>query len=652
MTSAAKALEQVVSSLPDGGEARPGQKAMAEAVARVLDGDRHLVVQAGTGTGKSLAYLIPAILSGKTVVVATATKALQDQLAKKDLPFLQEKLGRKFKFAVLKGRSNYICMQRLKELAVEGTQEELSDASAAASGSIGSEIVRLRSFAERTETGDRSELSFEPKPRAWGLVSVSADECPGARKCPSGGECFAEKARQEAAESDVIVVNMHLYGSHLASGGVVLPEHQAVVFDEAHELEDVVSESLGVDVSGGRLRALAAAARNSLGIRRGGPPSAASAAVDELSALAERLDDQLCLCMDKRLPGGASGDLAEVLRLSAVSLRKIEKLLDTGAKRARPGGSDPADGDLAADSDKSTRSLGAIAHCRDEIEGLATPDDDNNVLWVEGGERSPRLRSAPIDVSPVMSTLVFERIPTVMTTATVPPGLGTRLGAEPDQLDVMDAGSPFPYEQNALLYCAVHMPDRRRVGDEVVEAMQHDELAALIDAAGGRTMALFTSRRALVKATEALRARVSHPILAQDDLPKPALIEAFSKDPSTCLFATLSFWQGVDVPGPTLSLVAIDRLPFPRPDDPLIAARRDRAGALAFKTIDLPRAATLLAQGVGRLVRTTNDRGVVAVFDPRLATASYRWDLVRALPPMRRTRVRAEAEAFLRAIRD
>lgn len=628
---------------------------MAEGVARALDGNRHLVVQAGTGTGKSLAYLVPTILSGKTVVIATATKALQDQLAKKDLPFLQEKLRQKFKYAVLKGRSNYICVQRLKELAVEGTQEELGEAEPAptagrgGASSLGEEIVRLQEFARATESGDRAELSFEPRPRAWGLVSVSADECPGARRCPSGGECFAEKARREAAESEVVIVNMHLYGSHLASGGMVLPEHDAVVFDEAHELEDVVSESLGVEVGGGRLRALAAAARSALGVRRGAARSAGSDLVDELFGLSDRLDDQLRLLMDTRLVDGTGAELAEVLRLCAVSLGKLEKLLDNRAAQGTSGASKAGEG--AGDADKSTRALGAIEHCHRELEALNRTDEEK-VLWVDGGDRSPRLHSAPIDVAPVMSTLVFERIPAVMTSATIPPGLGSRLGAEPEQLDVMDAGSPFPYEQNALLYCAVHLPARRRVGDDVVEAMQHDELAALIDAAAGRTLALFTSRRALVKATEALRPRLEYPILAQDDLPKPALVAAFSADPSTCLFATLSFWQGLDVPGPTLSLVAIDRLPFPRPDDPLMAARRDRAGVLAFKTIDLPRAATLLAQGAGRLIRTATDCGVVAVLDPRLATASYRWDLVRALPPMRRTRVRAEAEAFLRAIRD
>lgn len=657
MTSPKRALQRVVGALPGGGEARQGQVDMAEAVAHALDNGRHLVVQAGTGTGKSLAYLVPAILSGKTVVVATATKALQDQLAKKDLPFLQDHVGRKFDFAVLKGRSNYVCMQRLRELGFEGEQLGLEEAAAEAgpgptpgrTSRLGEEILKLKEFAAETDTGDRAELSFEPDQRAWGLVSVTAEECPGARECPSGGDCFAEKARQAAADSDVVIVNMHLYGAHLSSGGMVLPDHQAVVFDEAHELEDIVSESLGFELSGGRLRALAAGARNALGVRRGGPATPASTTVEELFSLVDQLDYHLRPLMDRRLPAGPEGELREVLQLTAVRLGALEKLLEAAATSSR-GGTEAADGVTPA-TDRAARSLLAIEHCSADLTRLKSSDDER-VTWVEGGERAPRLRSAPADVAPVMSTHVFERIPAVMTTATAPPGIGPRLGADPGELDALDVGSPFPYEQNALLYCAVHLPDRRRAGDEKVEAMQHDEIAALIEAAGGRTLALFTSRRALTKATAALRERLSVPILAQDDLPKPALVAEFAADPATCLFATLSFWQGVDVPGQTLSLVVIDRLPFPRPDDPLMAARRDRAGALAFKSVDLPRAATLLAQGAGRLIRTAADRGVVAVLDPRLATASYRWDLVRALPPMRRTRLRAEAEAFLRAIRE
>jgi ATP-dependent DNA helicase DinG len=257
------------------------------------------------------------------------------------------------------------------------------------------------------------------------------------------------------------------------------------------------------------------------------------------------------------------------------------------------------------------------------------------------------MRSAPLDVSETMASEVFSKMPVVMTSATMPRGLARRIGAPAGATTQLDVGSPFSYKANGLLYCAVLLPDRRR---PEAEAAIHDEIEALVLAAGGRTLALFTSRRAMTAAGEVLAARLPWPVLVQGELPKAALLEALSSQSAACLFATMSFWQGVDVPGPALSLVVIDRIPFPRPDDPLMAARRDAAGGAGFQRVDLPRAATLLAQGAGRLIRTATDKGVVAVLDPRLATASYGPALVRALPPMRRTKDRAEAEAFLRQI--
>ncbi|HEX7095960.1 MAG TPA: ATP-dependent DNA helicase, partial [Acidimicrobiales bacterium] len=275
---------------------------------------------------------------------------------------------------------------------------------------------------------------------------------------------------------------------------------------------------------------------------------------------------------------------------------------------------------------------------------------DTDVAWVEGPAASPVLRVAPVDVAAILREQLWPHRTLVLTSATLPPNLAVRLGCDPDTFDSIDVGSPFDYENAALLYCPAGMPDPRSPG---YRAALLDELESLIVAAGGRTLALFTSWRAMRDAVEHLRPRLPWRILVQGELPKPALIEGFSSDESSCLFATMSFWQGVDVPGASLSLVTIDRLPFPRPDDPLLDARRELAGAAAFRAIDVPRAATLLAQAAGRLVRTASDRGVVAVLDPRLATnRSYRWDIVRALPPMRRTRHRAEAEAFLRELRD
>ncbi|MDP9388942.1 MAG: ATP-dependent DNA helicase, partial [Actinomycetota bacterium] len=275
----------------------------------------------------------------------------------------------------------------------------------------------------------------------------------------------------------------------------------------------------------------------------------------------------------------------------------------------------------------------------------AAPVPAGHVAWVEELAGGPALRVVPVDVASLLAERLWGEVTAVLTSATVPPLLARRLGIDPERHDDLDVGSPFPHAEHALLYCAAHLPDPRRPEHP---AALHDELEVLVRAAGGRTLALFTSRRAMAAAAEALAPRLPWPVLTQGDLPKPALVAAFAENEHSCLFATMGFWQGIDVPGPSLSLVTIDRIPFPRPDEPLVQARRDLAGPHAFRLVDLPRAATLLAQGAGRLLRTAEDRGVVAVLDPRLASAGYRWDLVRALPPMRRTRHRSDVEAFLR----
>ncbi|HEY3484420.1 MAG TPA: ATP-dependent DNA helicase, partial [Ilumatobacteraceae bacterium] len=278
---------------------------------------------------------------------------------------------------------------------------------------------------------------------------------------------------------------------------------------------------------------------------------------------------------------------------------------------------------------------------------LALGYGDEHVAYVSGSPDTPRLEVAPLDVGPALSEGVWTKTTAVLTSATIPTSLPARLGMPPERVDIADVGSPFDYENHSLLYCAMHLPDPRAEG---FRRATHDELVALIEAAGGRTLALFTSWSAMDAAAAAVRERVDFPVLTQRDLPKPALVRAFSDDESACLFATAGFFQGVDVPGRTLSLVVIDRIPFPRPDDPLLSARRELLGPAAFAQIDVPRAAMMLAQAAGRLIRNAEDRGVVAVLDRRLGSARYRWDIVRALPPMKRTRERSEVEAFLREI--
>ena len=617
------ALQQVVDELP-GGSSRPGQEAMAEAVAKAVASGRHLVVQAGTGTGKTLAYLVPAILSGKRTVVATATKALQDQLAGKDLPFLTEHLDRPFAWAVLKGRSNYLCRQRLDEALAGEVQLSLGSSLDPADKPSTADLQELADWAEVTLTGDRAELAREPRSATWAAVSTGSDECPGATKCPRGDDCFAEDARHLAAAADVIVVNTHLYGTNLAAGGAVLPEHDLVVFDEAHQLEDTVSETTGAELTGGRLTALAHVVGGIIDDQ---------SLKDGLLAAGDRLAAALAPEVGTRLRRGPSEDLASVLASSRARL-------DEAAAALRRIQSDAADVKT-----RKERALKAVTTLQADIDVTMdlTPDV---VAWVEQPGREPKLCVAPLDVAPVLTEFVWEHRTAVLTSATIPPGLAGIVGLDAAKVAEMDAGSPFDFAADALLYCAAHLPDPRRPGYE--EAL-HEELKALITAAGGRTLALFTSYRAMQAAADALRGELATPVLVQGDLPKPALTLAFAEDEATSLFATLSFWQGVDVPGRSLSLVTIDKLPFPRPDEPLLQARREQARAEAFATVDLPRAATLLAQGAGRLIRTSTDRGVVAVLDSRLANATYRWSIVNALPPMARTRHRAEAEAFLRS---
>ena len=670
----APALARGTASLPKH-EDRPQQRDMAEAVGAAIKQRRHLIVQAGTGTGKSLAYLVPALALGTRVVVSTATKALQDQLAHRDLPQLSRSLGVRFQYAVLKGRSNYVCRQRVEELS-GGTQQLLlgqDDAFGSGGrgglGPLGREVQRLVSWAKgdgadsknraesknRAITGDRAELAWEPTDAAWAQVSTGWRECPGVAQCPSGSECFAEAARQRAAKADVVVVNTHLYATSLAmSEAELLPVHDLVVFDEAHELEDIASAVFGFELGQGRLVALARMAR---------PLVADNSVVAGLEDGALLLGGVLRAHRDQPLKQPLEEDLARVLGLLRERanrlLEEVRKVGRTGVGGSGAGGgpvsggggdgSGGGGGAKVALGARALRAQKAASLLVDELNGILQLPE-GQVAWVEGPEHAAVLRVAPVDVGALLRERLWlhKDAPTaVLTSATIPPHLGERLGLAADAFDEKDVGSPFSYEEQALLYCPVHLPDPRATN---FEAAMHEELVALIEAAQGRTLALFTSWRAMHAAAEVVRGRVAWTILTQSDLPKVKLVDQFSSDEHSCLFATMGFWQGVDVPGSSLSLVTIDRLPFPRPDDPLLRARRDALGAAAFELIDVPRAATLLAQGAGRLIRSREDRGVVAVFDRRLGKARYRWELVHSLPPMRRTRSRDEVDMFLKSL--
>ncbi len=629
------ALAAVTHALNDA-EDRPGQRRMAELVETAITAERHVVVQAGTGTGKTLAYLVPAIESGKRVVVATATKALQDQLASKDLPFLDRTMPQPFSWAVLKGRSNYVCLQRLREVSAPGGEGQGQLEIEVLAPTTKADIERIASWVDRTDTGDLADLDFAPSEAAARAVTVGSDECPGADRCPLGQPCFAEQARRRAQVADVIVVNTFLYGLHVGSDGVILPPHDVVIFDEAHGLEDIMSDTVGVQVAPGRFVTLGGALRRILS-----DPAIIGGVMEIADALRVALEPHVGERLTVPYPNAVQAVLVDArgrLERALAALASIDTPIDDAKQKKLRAqvmtGRAMEHIDIALGTNEGTTSSNSVTRSQ-------------YVDFVSGSPAYPHLEIAPLDVGPTLRTGVWDKVTAVLTSATIPASLTQRVGFAPGTVDEADVGSPFDYEHNALLYCALSMPDPRdaRYRDAV-----HDELEALINAAGGRTLALFTSWKAMDAAAEAVKPRVKTPILTQRDLPKPALIRKFAADEATTLFATAGFFQGVDVPGNTLIQVIIDRLPFPRPDDPLLSARRELLGPAAFSQIDLPRAAMMLAQAAGRLIRTATDRGVVAVLDRRLGTARYRWDIVNALPPMRRTRHRTDAESFLAEI--
>jgi ATP-dependent DNA helicase DinG len=618
-------LQAVVDTLPNV-EVRSGQVMMASAIADAIASERHLIVQAGTGTGKTLGYLVPAVASGKRVVVSTYTKALQDQLAKHDLPVLSTALtpliGREITWAVLKGRNNYLCAQRIAEIR-EPKQYKLDLEEF--STQVKADIDKLVAWSETTNTGDSGDLSWSPRDAAWRQVSIGSDECPGASRCPSGETCFAERARDSASVADVIVVNTHIYGLDVATDGAILPEHDVVIFDEAHQLEDVMSASVSMAISTGSIQHVIGALRS---IVRD------DALSGSLQQLALEFGGYIAGVVDKRLPLPLPDDIQDVLARLRI---KIDEAV-SGLK-------------LISSTDESAKQRilrGQMLSNRlvEVIDGSLTAGT-RTVAFVSGSEDRPVLELAPLHVGPSLNSGVWSKRTAILTSATIPLAMPARIGLEEDEVDAIDVGSPFDYENSAILYCAKHLPspnEPRR--DDAV----HDELEKLINAAQGRTLALFTTYRAMHAAADEMSKRLEYKVWRQDDLPKMALVDAFATEESSCLFATAGFFQGVDVPGQTLSLVVIDKIPFPRPDDPLLSARRDEIGKTSFSEIDIPLAATQLAQATGRLIRSRKDTGVVAILDPRLATKGYGKKLVSTLPPMKRTIEFSEVAQFLKSI--
>ncbi|HYZ08271.1 MAG TPA: ATP-dependent DNA helicase [Pseudonocardiaceae bacterium] len=674
MPDVAALLSEAVTAL--GGTERAGQVRMAEAVQRAIRTGEHLAVQAGTGTGKSLAYLVPAIRHAvdreQTVVVATATIALQRQLVDRDLPrlatALEPRLGRAPTFAILKGRRNYLCLHRIRNGAPDEDGEDLFEAASMASPTsmLGKQVARLHEWSGQTETGDRDELVPGVADRAWRQVSVSARECLGAHRCPAGVECFAELARAEAGRADVVVTNHALLAIDAMGEHPVLPEHHVVIVDEAHDLVDRVTGAATEELTSAMV---AVAARR------------CGRLVDQ--RVADRLaetGDGLALLLADAAPGrwdtlgrGVAGGFA------AVRDAVHDCISALGSERRE-------DSDAAAGRRLALALLDQV-HSVTERVLAAFPDDEaerRDVVWL--GDETVRgrvLRVAPLAVGALLRARLFAERTVVLTSATLAlggtfdalarqwglpaqapadaPARGTVTeklatekpppGEDGPRWTGLDAGSPFEHRRAGILYTAAHLPPPGR--DGLADAYL-DELTELVSAAGGRTLGLFSSMRAAKQATEVLRDRVEVPILCQGDDATGLLVQQFAADEASCLFGTLSLWQGVDVPGPSLSLVVVDRIPFPRPDDPLTSARQRAVaarGGNGFLAVAATHAALLLAQGTGRLLRSTEDRGVVAILDPRLVTARYASFLRASLAPFWPTTDPEVVRAALRRLR-
>ncbi|WP_353953397.1 ATP-dependent DNA helicase [Knoellia sp. S7-12] len=617
------------------GSERPGQVSMAKAVAHAVESGEHLLVQAGTGTGKSLAYLVPAVQHamdvGKPAIVATATLALQAQIVDRDMPRVADSLeplvGRRPTYAIVKGRRNYLCAHKL-EGGFPDDDEGLfgvGDVDQQA-GRLGKEVVRLREWADETESGDRDELVPGVSERAWRQVSVSADECLGG-KCPMIAECFVERSREAAKGVDVIVTNHSFMAIDAFEGRQMLPEHDVLVIDEAHELVDRVTATITDEVTPAMARAAA---------KRAGRQADSSETVDDAGTFLESVLDEI--------PEGRLTGIPDNLALALGRLRDTTRQLQTELK-PQPG----------QEIDGARQIARAAVDELNENAARVLEERDLDVVWVsKDPRRGSVLRVAPMSVAMLVRDKIFEDRTVVLTSATLELGgtfdaiagtIGLR-GEGAPKWTGLDVGSPFDYPQQGIAYVAKQLPPPGRDG-AAPETM--DEIEALVRAAGGRTLGLFSSMRAARAATDEMRERLKDldgeiAVLCQGEDQISTLVRQFARDPRTCLFGTLSLWQGVDVPGSSCQLVIIDRIPFPRPDDPLASARSQaiaRMGGNGFMAVSATHAALRLAQGAGRLIRRGDDRGVVAFLDSRMMSARYAGFLQRSLPPFWPTSDRA-----------
>jgi len=630
-----------------GYEHRPSQCRMAEAVASTLEDDGVLLVEAGTGTGKTLAYLVPALLSGRRVVVSTGTKTLQDQIMSHDLPLLERHLGVAVDAACLKGLDNYLCLRRFEEARTSADAER--------GGVAARELPVVEAWRLGTDSGDRAELAdlAEGSP-LWGMVKSGSDTRIGAR-CRFYEECFVTRARRRAEEAQLVVVNHHLFFADLATRGprhkAILPEYDAVIFDEAHAIEDVVTQFFGVTVSSTRLEVLVRDAQRTFaaaGLDHGGAAHAAAvlrAAADFFGALPTRTE------------GGGEGGGREPLGVDELSGPLLDRMLDLDV--ALDGLASFAEG-RAADGEAVAQVARRAQSIRDDVATVVDGRLGSHVTWTERRGRRRAIGASPVDVTEIMRERLFYQTPSVvLTSATLATGgdfafVKDRLGLD---FDVREERlpSPFDFSRQAALYLPGHLPDPRDVGWLDAAAA---EVLGLAEITGGGAFVLCTSfraMRALAARCRDVLAGEGRRVLLQGDAPKGTLLDRFRGDGDAVLFATASFWEGVDVPGDALRLVVIDKLPFGVPSDPLIRARCERIrddGGEPFMGYLVPSAALTLKQGFGRLIRSGRDRGIVALLDSRVVRRGYGRVFLDSLPPARRLRDREAVEAFWSAAAD
>lgn len=641
-------LRRAVAGL--GGERRAGQEAMCSAVAGSLASDDVLLAQAGTGTGKSLAYLAAAMThameSGDRAIVSTATLALQRQVIGSDAPLvadaIEEEIGRRPRIVLLKGWHNYVCRHKLAGGYPEEDEPSLFQVDGASArspegprGSLGEQILRVRAWAEETDSGDRDDLVPGVSDRAWRQVSVTKLECLGTR-CPMRQECFAERARAEAHAANVVVTNHAMLGVAAAGSPGALPEHGLLVIDEAHDLVPRVTSAASVEISAG------AVDRVARGVARHAKES-----LERIQLASQSLRGAL-----EALPSGRLASVPPALADAAILVGAAVREAITRI------------GDAGGEEDGSRAVVKSELVVLAEICDRLTSDRvqaRQDVAWIDRGRDGgdpPRLHLAPLEVAAPIAEHILAQRAVVATSATLQLGgsfesaartLGLG-GEEGREWRGEDFGSPFDYARQGILYVAARLP---RPGRDGVAEEALEELADLVLAAGGGTLGLFSSLRGAERAAEFVRERIGTPVYCQGEEHLPQLVRRFTDDPAASLFGTLSLWQGVDVPGDTCRLVTIDRIPFPRPDDPITSARTEVAAEArrnGFLEVSVSHAALLLAQGAGRLIRRSSDQGVVAILDPRVATAGYGRFLMRSLPGLWPTRDGEVAKTSLRRL--